>query len=145
MFFLVLAFRSAEAEVLLPFQLQYAAPADVVHIAAQRLHQPAEFFLGGILLQQVVVLVASVEEEEGVRPSAQPVQLLLLGLAAVPHEAEIAQHNDEIALAGPAQLPVFEAVQLAVVSPVRYTILCLLLRSVKSPQKPCHAPPNLLL
>ena len=26
-----------------------------------------------------------------------------------------------------------------------YTILCLLLRSVKSPQKPCHAPPNLLL
>ena len=32
--FLVRAFRSAKAEVLLPFQFQYAAPADVVHIAA---------------------------------------------------------------------------------------------------------------
>ena len=58
--------------------------------------------------------MASIEEKDGVRPLAQPVQILLLGLAAVPHEAEIAQHNDKIALAGPAQLPVFEAVQLAV-------------------------------
>lgn len=58
--------------------------------------------------------MASVEEEEGVRPSAQPVQLLLLGLAAVPHEAEIAQHDDDVALACPAQFSFFETVQLAV-------------------------------
>jgi hypothetical protein len=112
--FLVRAFRSAEAEVLLPFQFQYAAPADVVHIASQRLHQPAEPLFGGVLFQQVIVLVAAIEEKDGVRPLAQPVQILLLGLAAVPHEAEIAQHNDKIALTGPAQPPVFEAVQLAV-------------------------------
>ena len=103
--FLVRAFRSAEAEVLLPFQLQYAAPADVVHIAAQRLHQPAEPLFGGVLFQQVIVLVAAIEEKDGVRPLAQPVQILLLGLAAVPHKAKIAQHNDEIALCRPGAAP----------------------------------------
>ena len=86
----------------------------MVHIASQRLHQPAEPLFGGVLFQQVIVLVAAIEEKDGVRPLAQPVQILLLGLAAVPHKAEIAQHNDEIALAGPAQLPVLEAIQLAV-------------------------------
>ena len=143
--FLVRAFRSAEAEVLLPFQLQYAAPADVVHIAAQRLHQPAEPLFGGILFQQVIVLVAAIEEKDGVRPLAQPVQILLLSLAAVPHKPEIAQHQHHVPLAQPAELAVLEAVQLAM------RITCEIYhpfppcRYVKQLQKPCHTPANLLL
>ena len=40
---------------LFPFQFQHAAAAHMVHIAAQCLHLAAKAFLGGILLQKIIV------------------------------------------------------------------------------------------
>ena len=99
----------------MPFQLQHTAPADMIHIAAQCLHFAAKQFHRGVLGQQVIVFVGAVQEQQGVGALAQPVQLLLFRLAAVPHKPEIAQHQHHVA-ACPAQRssPCFEAVQLAV-------------------------------
>ncbi len=97
-----------------------------------------------VLRQQVVVFVAAVQKQQGIGALAQPVQLFLFLLAAVPHKAEIAQHHHGVPFAQPAQLAVLEAVKSPWVSPVRYTIPASL-PDVKSSQKPCHSPPNLLL
>ena len=108
------AFGSAEAQVLFAFQLQHAAPADMVHIAAQRLHPAAELFLCRIFLQQIVIFMASIQKQQRVRALAQPVQLFLLLFASVPHKAKISQNDHRIPFAQPAQFPVPEAVDVAV-------------------------------
>ena len=70
--------------------------------------------LGGVPFQQVIVLVVAIEEKGRckVACAASP-DFSVSALLPSHTKPEIAQHNDEIALAGPAQLPVFEAVQFA--------------------------------
>ena len=112
--FLVGALGAAEAEVFLSLQLQHAATADMVHIAAQSLDPAAKPLLDGVLGQQVVILVGTIKEKQGVGALAQPVKLFLFLLAAIPHKAEIAQHHHNVPFAQPAEPAVLEAVKLAV-------------------------------
>ena len=113
-FLFVLTFGPAEAEIFFALQRQHTAPADMVNIAAQRLDRSAEPLLGRVLGQQVVVLMAAIQKQQRVWAFAQPVQLFLFFCAAVPHEAEIAQHHHDVLFAQPAQPPVPEPVQIAV-------------------------------
>ena len=62
--FLVGALGAAEAEIFLSLQLQHAATADMVHIAAQSLDPAAKPLLDGVLAQQVVILVGTIKEKQ---------------------------------------------------------------------------------
>ena len=110
----VRAFGPTEAQVLFALQLQHAAAAHMVDVAAQALHPAAEPLRFRILGQQVVIFVGTVQKQQGIRPLSQPVQLFLFFCAAVPHKAEIAQHHHDVPFAQPAQPPVPEPVQIAV-------------------------------
>ena len=86
----------------------------MVHIAAQSLDPAAKPLLDGVLAQQVVILVGTIKEKQGIRALAQPVELFLFLLAAIPHKAEIAQHHHNVPFAQPAEPAVLETVKLAV-------------------------------
>ena len=88
------------------------------------LHLAAKAFLGGILLQKIIVFVASVQKQQGIRALAQPIQLFLFLPAAVPHKTEIPQHHHGVPFAQPAQLAVFEAVDIAVGVPCQIYHSC---------------------
>ena len=88
------------------------------------LHLAAKAFLGGILLQKIIVFVAAVQKQNRVGALAQPVQPLALCGAAVPHKAEIPQHHHGVLFAQPAQLALLEALDIAVGIPCKIYHSC---------------------
>ena len=143
--FLVGALAAPKAEEAHPLQLQDAAPADVVDVAAHRLHPPAELFLHRQSVQHLVVFVGAVQEQDGVGALGQPVQALALLFAAVPQKAEVPQHEKDVVFAQAAQLFALEAVQLPVGIPSDIDHACLPLLVCESDvPNPCHPPANLL-
>ena len=86
----------------------------MVHVAAKALHPAAEQLRLRVLCQQVVVFVAAVQKQQGIRALAQPVQPLALCGAAVPHKTKIPQHHHGVLFAQPAQFALLEALDIAV-------------------------------
>lgn len=66
-----------EKEELLPLDIVHLPSHQVDHRGADTLHLPAVPILHGIFGQQVVVFVVARNEQGGVRPLLQPVQLVL--------------------------------------------------------------------
>lgn len=86
----VVAAGSAHCEELLPLDIEHLPPHQVDHRVSDALHLPAVTLLHGVLGQQVVVFVVARDEQGGVRPLLQPVQLALFLGAAVPDASKIA-------------------------------------------------------
>ena len=81
--FLVGALCAAKTEIFLSLQLQHAAAAHMVHIAAQSLDPAAKTLLDGVLGQQVVILVGTIKEKQGIGALALLVELFLFFLAVI--------------------------------------------------------------
>lgn len=97
--------------LLAPPHGKYPLSADVIKLAphqmqdagAYGLYQAAVPLADWIVAEQIIVFMVSADEQRGKGPGLQPVQPLLLRIAAIPDTAEVST-DDEVILFGQVTL-----------------------------------------